>query len=407
MRMGVYLILHKNNMSTQILTIKNKLRQNPTALVGLKDFDYSEDKAIDPDVVLKQPNLSLYCLDPENKRAIFVLTPTEINLCDAPFYYLEQYKTAQQLVAVPYDTLHKLATEVNLDSNRIILIYSVGRCGSTLLSRVFNQVDRVVSFSEPDIYTQLLGLYKTNCINNTEITELVSSCTKILCASTIQNGKTLSWVFKFRSFVIELGEIFYQSFPEAKVIFLYRNAETWAESAARAFRIFEPATQRSMPILQELLSPMIPLLAAYRAKNQNTLSPMEMLSCMWVSVIERYLDLYQKGVPMFAVRYEDLKISPRVVLDAIFGYCKVMENHSSAIDNILEQDSQAGTNLSQINTQRSGNILLDNHLVEIKQFMQKHSLSITPELIVPNTFQCELRVEIGYQQSITYSLEFD
>ena len=65
----------------------------------------------------------------------------------APFYFVTQYETAQRLIAVPYDTLHQLAAECQIDPSKIILVYSTGRCGSTLISRVFDQVPEVASFS--------------------------------------------------------------------------------------------------------------------------------------------------------------------------------------------------------------------------------------------------------------------
>ena len=92
---------------------------------------------------MEQPTVSLYCLDHANQRALFVDTPPEVDLLQAPFYFIAQYQAAQRLIAVPYATLHALAREVELDPQRIILFYSTGRCGSTLFSHVLNQTPNV------------------------------------------------------------------------------------------------------------------------------------------------------------------------------------------------------------------------------------------------------------------------
>jgi hypothetical protein len=86
-----------------------------------------------------------------------------------------------------------------------------------------------------------------------------------MCASVMRSQGARVWALKFRSFVMEVGDLLYDNFPEAKVVFLYR----------------------------------------------------------WVSVMERALDLQRQGVPMFVGQYEDLQAAPRIVLEALLAYCQV------------------------------------------------------------------------------------
>src|SRR3712207_7974264 len=57
------------------------------------------------------------------------------------------------------------------------LIYSTGRCGSTLVSRAFNQADSIISLSEPDVYTQIQARRAVDASRDTETSDLVRSCT--------------------------------------------------------------------------------------------------------------------------------------------------------------------------------------------------------------------------------------
>ncbi len=373
-------------MDARILTIEGKLRPSPTALASLNDFAHREGEPISPCIVLEQPNISLYCLDHENRRGIFVETAPHVDLSAAPFYYQAQYEAAQRLIAVPYDLLHELASEVRIDPRQIVLIYSTGRCGSTLVSRAFSQADSVVSFSEPDVFTQILTLREPDGSTNAEVGKLVHSCTKVMCASGAQGGAS-AWALKFRSFVIELGDLFYRNFPEAKVIFLYRNAEAWARSSARAFHLFDPQMALILPLLQQAFIRLVPLVAEYTAKNTATISPMELLTCMWVSVMERCLELQRQGVPMFAARYEELQTAPRETLAAMFGYCGVSASTSEAIESVLQRDSQEGSSLSRASAQESSSELTQQHLMEMHQLMREYSPTLTPDFIVPNTFR--------------------
>jgi len=55
-------------MQAYELTIAAKVKPNPFALVAATDFQVQRGRAIDPRVVLEQPNLSLYCLDHANQH---------------------------------------------------------------------------------------------------------------------------------------------------------------------------------------------------------------------------------------------------------------------------------------------------------------------------------------------------
>src|SRR5262245_1203141 len=133
-------------MQAYELIIDSKVKASPFAIVSVNDFQAHMGEHLDPHIILEQPNISLYCLDHDKRQMIFVETSPEVDLLRAPFYFIVQYEAAQRLIAVPYHTLHALADEVELDPGRIILFYSTGRCGSTLLSHVMNLNSSVVSF---------------------------------------------------------------------------------------------------------------------------------------------------------------------------------------------------------------------------------------------------------------------
>src|ERR1051325_7084918 len=137
-------------MEARVLHIKEKLKTVAPGLVGRSNFKLRAGGTFDPRNLLRDPHFSLYCLDFENRQALFVETPPECDLSRAPFLYQAQYDAARRLIQIPYETLHRLAAEVVLDPSRLILIYSVGRCGSTLVSHAFNEVEGVESLSEPD-----------------------------------------------------------------------------------------------------------------------------------------------------------------------------------------------------------------------------------------------------------------
>ena len=204
-------------MQADELTIDAKVKSSPFDIVSADDFHVQTRRSIDPRVVLEQPTISLYCLDHANQRALFVDTAPEVDLVQAPFYFLAQYEAAQRLIAVPYATLHALAGAVTLDPQRIILFYSTGRCGSTLFSHVLNQTPGVVSFSEPDVFTQLVKLRTAHQSSDAEVRALLYDSLMIMSAHARQQGFEY-WAFKFRSYVLSVSDLLYQTVPAARKV---------------------------------------------------------------------------------------------------------------------------------------------------------------------------------------------
>src|SRR5262249_33655302 len=146
-----------------------------------------------------------------------------------------QFENALRLFTASYDSLHELADRSGDRFQNLILTYSVGRCGSTLVSQAFRRVETVMDLSEPEVYMQLTALRPRDGSRDTELKRLLQTCTRLLYKPC---GPQNTLSIKFRSFSIQIADLFYQAYPTAKLLFLYRNAETWAGSQARAFDVF-------------------------------------------------------------------------------------------------------------------------------------------------------------------------
>jgi hypothetical protein len=366
-------------MEAKALIIEEKHREFDVGVVSPADFRVRDGGAIDPRSLLQQPNLTLYCLDFDNRQALFVETPPECDLSRAPFLYQAQYDAARRLVRIPYETLHRLASEVRIDPSRLILIYSVGRCGSTLVSRAFNEVEGVDSISEPDVFTQMLGYWGARDLAGAEKAELLKSCTLIQCAPGRSKGAT-AWALKFRSMVMEMGDLFYSVFPEAKLIFLYRNAIPWVRSFLRLMRVSDPVALVPLAGLRQRFGRVFP-----RLESRETATFLELLACMWLSVMEKCLEM-RRVIPMFIARYEELNAAPREVLAEMFAYCGFSANAVGNLDAVLEEDSQAGSPLSRASVGEAPVQLSREHMDEFCRLIREFSPEWTVDTILPGTY---------------------
>jgi hypothetical protein len=372
-------------MNANLLEITARKRRDPFAIADPADFEFSEGPSIDPQIVPTNPLISLYCLDHANRRALFVETAPGVDLSQAPFLYQTQYENAIRLIAVSYETLHKLARGILLDDKKLILVYSAGRTGSTLLGAALNAVEGIVGLFEPDVFTQLVALRNWDGSNEEEISALVESCTKILCQPTEQIPDPKGWVIKFRSFAIELGDLLYKHFPNTRNIFLYRHAESWLNSMYRVFGDTE-GDIGFRTFIQEWLSTLVPPIARHVQAGEPLLSYSSMFSKLWVNTLERYMSLQTAGMPGLAIRYEDMNAAPQESLQTICEYCSLPITSMDAVYQVLEKDSQAGSGMSQEALQHKKSGLTDAQRADLLRELQAHPTIQSPGFVVPATW---------------------
>lgn len=332
-------------MKAKLLEITRKQRQNPLDCVAPADFATSPSGDVDAALLLQNPAITLYCLDSARRSALFVETAADLDLAQAPFFYQAQYEHALRLYEVPWETLHALADTATFDGGKVVLVYSVGRTGSTLVNAALNALQGVVGIAEPDVFTQLVALRDFNGSNDEEIGRLVRSCLRLLCKATAQVSQPAGWVVKLRSFGIELGDLFHVQCPGTRNVFLYRDLPSWMQSAGRAFATSEDDLALRQSV-QATLSAMVPFVARH-VEGQGALLSLSALGAhAWIATMERYLDLHAQGVPMLALRYADIVTAPRAVLQQLIDYCGFAHLDTGPVFAVLERDSQAGSTLS-------------------------------------------------------------
>jgi hypothetical protein len=232
-------------MAATVLAIDERCKTVLVALARPTDFATHETGSMELSRVL-DPTLSLYCIDPVGRTALFVRTPPQLDLSSAPFLWQAQYTGATEVISVPFGQLHDLARRTPVPPERLVLIQSTGRCGSTLVTHTLAAGEGVVALSEPDVYHQLHQLRDQG---DAEFEALLKTCTTMLCAPR----PAATWAIKFRSFNIELAEPLLRCFPGAKTVFVYRGADGWARSTTRAFGAFSPDFLASFDRYDEVL----------------------------------------------------------------------------------------------------------------------------------------------------------
>jgi hypothetical protein len=110
----------------------------------------------------------------------------------------------------------------------------------------------------------------------------------------------------------------------------------------------------------------------------------------WLSGMQKYMEQHAAGIPMCAVRYEDMIAQPEQIVRTLFDYCDLPTTLERIAQGVkaFERDSQHGSSLARKNLkQDEQNRLTEEHLQEIHQLLAEHATIHTADFIVPGTIQ--------------------
>jgi hypothetical protein len=351
----------------------------------LRNFRLGETGQLPAREILENPHITLYGLDFENSQAVFVQTPADVDLSQAPFYFTTQFEEARRVLTISFDTMLQLSQSVSVDDARLISIYSVGRCGSTLASQIFAQIPGVINISEPSALSQLVIARNTKAANDDDLVALLMATVRLLCKTAAETA----WVMKGQSFVIELGDWLHELYPRTKNLFLYRDAETWLRSGLRAYsrgpELSEEERRARGNEGRKVLGPLVPSIANYDANL--LLSHAELLALMWLRAMERYVQLCEMGMEMLAIRYASWLSAPRKTAEAMLEYCRCRPADMTAIYETLNRDSQAGTGLSRETIEQRERVVTETELEELHWHLQQHAFIHEADYEVPHTLK--------------------
>jgi hypothetical protein len=357
---------------------------------SLADFSVTRGEAVSPDIVRDHANISLYCLDDAAKQAIFVELPPDVDLATAPFVYQTQYEQAHRLIAMSYATFRQVARQLP-EVRRLIMIYMTGRSGSTLLSHLFNAVDNVRSLSEPDTPTHFVHLRSPDGARDAELRELLDCTVRMLFKPTAFKTPTIC-ALKLRNEGTQLMDLFQATFPQAKNLFLYRDAIGFVQSFYRIFKRMQMPEYAPLSeygaLFQQLLNYDFTHMTAYLDEGTTQLSLPQRLTLWWLAVMEWYLAQHERGIAALAVRYDDLNTHRERVVPEVFRYCGLPTTELQEALGVFARDSQAGTHLARDNPEEGNKLRLsDEQRRDVLRILQHHPVVKESDFVVPGTLR--------------------
>ena len=362
-------------MRAKRLEIVGRKRPSSTRLVSRDDFvlrDLDDLPGDDvPALLANNAQIAPYCLDHDNRDMIFAETSAETDVSIAPFCYQAQFEAATRLIAAPYGLAHQSALRASARFDELVLLYSVGRCGSTLVSKLWQALPDTYSLSEPDVFTDISKLRELRLLGDGEATQLLETTVRL--AYKPRRACT-RFVLKFRARCIDLAELMYGLFPAARLLFIYRNAFDCIDSYVRVFG--------DEPVDEATFLRTFPHARSSRGEPWHRLGRVGGPLVGWADGMKRYLAMRERGLPFFAVRYEDLVKDPERSIAQLFRHCAAPALSVERISEVMVRDVQAGTKVAR---NPDGKRALSEAELDVIRTVLEQDGAIAPDGVLPGT----------------------
>ncbi len=309
-------------------------------------FEKCAGQDVDPGLLWKEPGWELFALDLNSRDAIFARTPDGTKIYQAPFLNHALYKSAVALLVMPFSQFIALADKVVRPRN-LVHVLNIGRCGSTLAHHIFNKAEGVNCISEPETYFPLALSRFT--VDDDEAVALIRASSRFhFLAGSLNGDHTL--VVKHHSQSLFQARRIWQADPDAKYIFMFRDAEGWANS------LFRMAQGFGMPLIQEpkrkefswfMMSAGTPVsyLDDLIDLKDKSVQFESIYAIAWALQMAEQERLQKVGLNMLRVSYEQLNANRLRTIQQLFSYCEIPQDHLEVILTAFESDSQEGTHV--------------------------------------------------------------
>ena len=325
-------------MSVQRLEILNKPARPTHLPVGLNDFQFCEQGTVNPSFIINNPAVSLYSLDDASRQAIFVELPDEICLTESAYVYETQFQHAIRLYAVPYDTFNLLAEQLPY-VKQPVFIHATGLCGSRLLHKVLTRSQAVVGLSQTDVFSVLNRIRQQAPQNrDLELRRLAKSSMRFLFKNEHGPGIQVHLI-KCRGQVMQSMDLLQSAFPQARNLFLYREALGYVNSGMRIFLEQLPhhaGFKAWQQYYNNVWGADLTHMEAYLDQPDAPLDKVSRLTLDWMTAMEGYVAQAEKGIPAHMLSYRRLIMDRTEALAEIFSYCGLPKDHMA--DALLAYD---------------------------------------------------------------------
>ncbi|XP_052813243.1 uncharacterized protein LOC128240580 isoform X2 [Mya arenaria] len=341
--------------AAHVQDIKWRRKIHPLVIADATNFISFHSSFKHPNSVLK-PNVSLYCVT--QTEAVFVEVDEKTNIYSADINFHDaQFKNAKRLITLPRGVFHKLAQDLGDPRAPVLLISSPGRCGATLMARMFEKVPGTRIIQEPDALTTLAFLKKSSALSDTEYDNVLTSAIRLLCKPDDNVGMV---VIRSRPCSCTQIKTIQKLMPRIRQIFLYRNSLRTVSSYIATMSNDTTSQCARFVIDNELLATFMPFfrrLFHYYFVNTvdndppvtppGELSAVGMFATVWAACLASAVECTEKNIPLISVLYEELLKNPYRSCSAMFERLNIRSQYVNAATDAFKVDVNRNQEMGQ------------------------------------------------------------
>ncbi len=309
-----------------------------------RSFTCGPGREVSAEAVVMGAGWSLFTYDFKRNAAVFLRTPDGLDFSQAPFVYNTQFQEAVQVALVGFDELLTI-TESLPDIAHLVQFFSTGHCGSTLLHNVFNRVPSVWCVSEP-ITFNALALNGQNCDPLVKL-KLVRGALRLLAQFPGAQSAERIIIKHFSQSTTQI-KLLSDAQPQSKLLFLYRDAEGWANSAYHFVQKYGTSmnvAKDQRTLIWRLLSGGMPeqFLDGIIDLHAEDLKFDAVAAVAWATQIQNFNLAFQQNVPLYAFRYNELVADREDTIGRLFDHLNLNHSLVAATLSVFEKNAHEGT----------------------------------------------------------------
>lgn len=187
---------------------------------GKEDFVSLHLYCTHPNIIMRD-DITLYSVSPTH--AYFVdCKGSDVFDQNVTFMHTTQFEQAVTLISIPIRYFHRIADEIENEDVKVLHIANHGRCGSTLMHRIFQSTKSTLSMGEPFALAELAEHARQGHLS---FEQQVRMCKSIL-NSLLKHSSTRIVTYisiETCSTCIFIADIMAIARPSMKQIYLYRQ----------------------------------------------------------------------------------------------------------------------------------------------------------------------------------------
>lgn len=297
--------------------------------------------------VINDVGWTLFSFDFTRAEAVFLDIGADCDLSVAPFSYQMQYDNALRVLFMPFADAIALAGQINT-SARLVHLFNIGHCGSTLLHHVFNRAGGVWCLSEP-LFTFDAAMRRGE-FGAQPLVDLLRAGIRFVRLFPSASDADVIVVKHFSQATAQIP-VYALADPTAKRLFLYREGNSWCNSvyhfAQRMGTVLDLDMEERHFIWwilsggkpQDLLNGLVDM-AADRVGFD------ELSAVAWVLQLRDDVLVACKDVQMVPLRYDELNNQPARMIEQVFAQCGIDPSNIPAALLAFEADAHAGSKTS-------------------------------------------------------------